>query len=163
MKLKDLLAEGRFDMEGPDSPDEAEHKAQCMSCQAVIGMDSEFCEKCEQGIASQSDGDDDACPGCGRGPGDGYGADCNDPQGCGYWKDFAREAMEELRGEMQRDGAMGEAANSDFFDKYMEETIAREELKAKQLKAPVVAESYGKIRQKRVQELPQNRIRIGGK
>jgi hypothetical protein len=29
---------------------------------------------------------DDSCPGCDSRPGDGYTADCHDPEGCGYYK-----------------------------------------------------------------------------
>ena len=29
---------------------------------------------------------EDACPGCGRRPGDGVSASCTDALGCGYWK-----------------------------------------------------------------------------
>ena len=140
MKLKELLAEG----------------PECTGC------DDPSCE-CASAAGGDEDMDTEACPGCGRKPGDGYGADCNDPAGCGYWKDWAREAMEELRGEMKRAGAMQEAKQSDYFDRYMEETLALEDRKAKQMKAPLIAESYGKVRQKRVQELPWNRIRVGGK
>lgn len=146
MKLKDLLAEGRFDMEGPE-------------CQ---GCEDPACA-CHVGEPAADEGNVEACPSCGRGPGDGYGADCDDPQGCGYWKDWARDAVEELRGEMKRDGAMAEAKQGDYFDRYMEETLALEDRKAKQMKAPLLAEGYGKIRQKRVQELPWNRIRVGDK
>lgn len=136
MKLKELLAEG----------------PECTGC------DDPLC-----GCNPADEADAEACPGCGRKPGDGYGADCNDPTGCGYWKDWAREAMEELRGEMRRDGAMEESKQGDYFDRYMQETLALEERRAKQLNAPLISESYGKIRQKRVQELPWNRMRVGGK
>lgn len=136
MKLKELLAEG----------------PECTGC------DDPLC-----GCNPADEADAEACPSCGRRPGDGYGANCNDPMGCGYWKDWAREAMEELRGEMRRDGAMEESKQGDYFDRYMQETLALEERRAKQLKAPLISESYGKIRQKRVQELPWNRMRVGGK
>lgn len=32
--------------------------------------------------------DSEACPGCGSKPGDGINAKCDDPMGCGYWKEF---------------------------------------------------------------------------
>lgn len=136
MKLKELLSEGL----GP-----------CAGCDDID------CE-CH---GSTDEGDPEACPGCGRKPGDGYGADCDDPQGCGYWKDWAKEAMAELRRDMKADGAVEEAAT--FFDRYMEETLQLEERRARVNKAPVMAEGYGKVRQKRVQELPLNRIRVGVK
>jgi hypothetical protein len=31
--------------------------------------------------------DDEACPGCGCEPGDGVTEDCDDPAGCGFWKE----------------------------------------------------------------------------
>lgn len=34
------------------------------------------------------DVDSEACPGCGSKPGDGINAKCDDPMGCGYWKEF---------------------------------------------------------------------------
>ncbi len=146
MKLKDLLSEGRFDMEGPESAG-----GPCPGC------DDGDCE-CKAGAGA---GGDESCPGCGRMPGDGYGTDCEDPMGCGYWKDWAREAVAELRHDMQKErGSVDEAT---FFDRYMQETLQLEERKARQNKAPLIAESIGKVRQKRVQELPHNRIRIGVK
>jgi len=131
MKLKDLLSEGRFDMEHPNPEDEEER---------------------------EEHEDDDSCPSCGRQPGEGYGDTCDDPGGCGYWKDWAREAAAEWKRDQRHEEGLGEGA--DFFDRYMKETLEIEDLKARQLKAPVVTESYGKIRQKRVQELPWNRIRM---
>lgn len=139
MKLKELLAEG-FDDE-----------AICYGCGREDGHDGPCLdpEEC----------DPETCPGCGRGPGDGYGEDCDHPEGCGYWKDWAREAVAELRGDMKRDGGMEE---STYFDDYMAETLHLEARRAKQLKAAPIEESIGKKRQKLVQELPQNRIKIGG-
>ncbi len=154
MKLKDLLAEGRFDMEGPEpeSVESEEGSNACAKCgEADVGEADELCDLCR-------DEDDEACPSCGRSPGDGYGDDCDDPAGCGHWKDWAREAAAEWKRDNKRDGGMDEGAN--FFDKYMAETLWIEDRRAKQLKAPVVAESIGKIRQKLVQETPANRIRI---
>lgn len=158
MKLKDLLAEGRFDMEHPNPQDEDE--ACPYGCDQFADDDSK-CSACLSKNDEDEGPGDESCPGCGRTPGDGYGSDCNDPAGCGYWKEWAREAAAEWKRDNRRDGGMDEGAN--FFDKYMTETLWLEDRRAKQLKAPVVAESYGKIRQKRVQELPWNRIRIGGK
>jgi hypothetical protein len=136
MKLKDLLSEGF----GP-----------CAGCDD---------EDCECHGSTEEEDDVEACPGCGRKPGDGYGADCDDPLGCGYWKDWAKEAMAELRRDMKANSGMNEAT---FFDRYMKETLQIEERRAKVNKAPVMEEGYGKVRQKRVQELPLNRIRIGVK
>lgn len=36
--------------------------------------------------------DDEACPGCGVKPGDGVNPKCDDPLGCGYWRDFKTDA-----------------------------------------------------------------------
>lgn len=33
----------------------------------------------------------DACPGCECVPGEGVSANCNDPDGCGYWKDLEKQ------------------------------------------------------------------------
>lgn len=33
----------------------------------------------------------DKCPGCGNGPGDGLNPNCNDPEGCGYWRELYAE------------------------------------------------------------------------
>lgn len=38
-----------------------------------------------------ADGLADACPGCGRQPGDGVSATCDHPDGCGYWKSMHGE------------------------------------------------------------------------
>lgn len=147
MKLKDLLAEGRFDMEGPEG----------VGVGPCLGCDDPECE-CH-GVTDE--GDDESCPGCGRMPGDGVGDECDDPMGCGHWKSWAREAAAEWKRDSKADGGMEEGV--DFFDKYMAETLWIEDRRAKQLKAPVVAESIGKIRQRRVQESPANRIRMTGK
>lgn len=151
MKLKDLLAEGRFDMEGPEAEDkdnEAKSLMQCSMRDAAPG------EECDCNVAEHPD----ACPGCGRGPGDGYGADCEDPQGCGYWKDFAREAMAELRAEMKRERNVDEGVN--MFGDFMDTTLSLEEQRRARNARPVVKESYGHSIQRRFQELPQNRIRV---
>lgn len=150
MKLKDLLEEGRFDMEHPESEGECPY-----GCDEFTDDDS----KCSACLGKESeDEDDESCPSCGRMPGDGFGETCSDPAGCGYWKDWAKEAAMEWKIDAKREGGLGEGA--DFFDKYMAETLWIEDRKARQLKAPVVAESIGKIRQKRVQDTPANRTRI---
>ena len=158
MKLKDLLAESRFDMEGPEC-------AGCEDPSCACKDAAPDTETWGSDVGREEDelGDgpgEESCPGCGRGPGDGYGTDCEDPQGCGYWKDWAKDAVAELKRDMKADGAMDEAT---YFDRYMTETLAVEERRAKQLAAPVMVEGYGKIRQKRTQELPSNRTRIGRK
>jgi len=38
------------------------------------------------------DVDSEACPGCGAKPGDGINPKCDDPLGCGYWKEFKASA-----------------------------------------------------------------------
>lgn len=148
MKLKDLLAEGMDD--APESG-VREKEGECEGCGAVCDIRSKLCDGCEMGGA-------DSCPGCGRGPGDGYGADCDDPQGCGYWKDFAREAMAELRAEMKMDRGMDEGVN--MFGDFMDKTLELEEQRRVNNARPVVQESYGHSIQRRFQELPQNRIRV---
>lgn len=160
MKLKDLLSEGRFDMEHPadQGGDEGEGEAMlCAKCGMVpVDEQGTLCDGCTA--------EDELCPTCGRGPGDGYGADCDDPQGCGYWKDFARDAMAELRADMKKEnGKQHEGVENEMFGDWMGETLRLEETRRKQNARPVVEESYGHSIQKRFQELPQNRIRIGVK
>lgn len=150
MKLKDLLAEDRHDSKVAHDPDAAPDTETWGS---DIGREEDE-HDLDDGPGNEE------CPGCGRGPGDGYGSECDDPQGCGYWKDWAKDAVAELKRDMKADGAMDEAT---YFDRYMTETLAVEQRRARQLAAPVMAEGYGKIRQKRTQEHPANRIKIGGK
>ena len=136
MKLKELLDEGHFDTDHPKN-------------------------KSDEGSDEDNGEDNESCPGCGRMPGEGYGEACEDPIGCGYWKDWAREAAAEWKHDNRRESDVDEGV--DFFDKYMAETLWIEDRKARQFKAPVIAESIGKVRQKRVQETPANRIRIGSR
>ena len=48
------------------------------------------------------DVDDEACPGCGCKPGDGINPKCDDPLGCGFWKEFQASA-EGPKGRSMRD------------------------------------------------------------
>jgi hypothetical protein len=64
------------DEEAHDSDVEA-----CEGCGRPLDAEGK-CRKCED--------DEDACPGCGCRPGDGITPGCNDPMGCGYWKEYSK-------------------------------------------------------------------------
>lgn len=158
MKLKDLLAEGLDEHAEDGDPESGVFvKSECEKCGEPTGPGEQLCKKC-------ASGEDEACPGCGRMPGDGYGSDCDDPMGCGYWKDWAKQAVAELHHDMKKEnGKQHEAVEGDMFGDWMGETLRLEDLRRKQNAAPVVKESYGHLVQRRYQERPENRTRIGKK
>jgi len=61
-----------------------EHPITCLKCQ---------CERCGGTAPAFLHTDppevmsNEACPGCGSTPGDGPGKGCDDPDGCGFWKE----------------------------------------------------------------------------
>lgn len=111
-------------------------------------MDKDVCEVCGEPTAIDDLHDVDGTWMC---------AAC--AEGCGE-EDLSAEAealhdrIADMKGDMRREGVQFD------LDKYMEETLAVEGRRARQAAAPLVAEGYGKARQKRTQELPQNRIRM---
>lgn len=56
--------------------------------------------------------DDEACPGCGAKPGDGINPKCDDPMGCGFWKEFKASA-EGPKGRSMRDMLKSPSSDDD--------------------------------------------------
>lgn len=62
-----------------------------MNCPKLQGED----EMLDQQALHKWELDNEACPGCGCCPGDGITMGCDDPNGCGHWKEMERELYPE--------------------------------------------------------------------
>ncbi len=92
--------------EGHDNDETDEEGNRCPECWAPPGAEHDRgCPLHPRNDMDEADKDDEedmdtlgddvdseACPGCGSKPGDGVNPKCDDPLGCGYWKEFKASA-----------------------------------------------------------------------